>query len=79
MVAFKAEDVVDAVPEDLAEDDEKELSVVHPARLEKRSCAVGAALAAHFSYSRQEDGLVENTQLLARYQQVAERVGLVKM
>ena len=52
-------------------------------------------LAAHFSYSRQEDGLVENTQLLARqlvsvvgshgsslparYQQVAERVGLVKM
>ena len=53
---------MDAVPEDLAEDDEKELSVVHPARLakfdpkqecaecadpshrlEKRSCAVGAA------------------------------------
>eukprot|EP00439_Symbiodinium_sp_Y106_P085716 s181_g29.t1 len=79
MVAFKAEDVVDAVPEDLAEDDEKELSVVHPARLEKRSCAVGAALAAHFSYSRQEDGLVENTQLLARYQQLAERVGLLKI
>ena len=26
------QDVVDAVPEDLAEDDEKELSVVHPAR-----------------------------------------------
>ncbi|CAE7667726.1 hflX [Symbiodinium pilosum] len=76
MVAFKAEDVVDAVPEDLAEDDEKELSVVHPARLEKRSCAVGAALAAHFSYSRQEDGLLENTRLLARYQKLAEQVEL---
>ena len=27
------QDVAEAVPEDLAEDDEKELSVVHPARL----------------------------------------------
>lgn len=32
MIAFKMEDVVDAQQESLAEDDEKELSVVHPAR-----------------------------------------------
>lgn len=74
MIAFKMEDVADAEPESLAEDDEKELSVVHPARLEKRSCAVGSALAAHFSYSRQEDGLVENTKLLERYLQWSERL-----
>ena len=32
------QDVVDAVPEDLAEDDEKELSVVHPARPWRTCC-----------------------------------------
>ena len=31
-----SQDVADAEPESLAEDDEKELSVVHPARCRKR-------------------------------------------
>lgn len=66
-IAFKAEDLVTASLPDLAEDDEAELSVMVHHRMGKRACAVGSALAAHFSYSRQEEGLLENTDMLARY------------
>ncbi|CAE8723368.1 unnamed protein product, partial [Polarella glacialis] len=66
LFAFKSEDLIGAVQDDLAEDDEKELSVVLPFRQNKKACAVGKALVVHFSYSTQEDGLVENTALLER-------------
>eukprot|EP00933_Yihiella_yeosuensis_P017076 TRINITY_DN14368_c0_g1_i1.p1 TRINITY_DN14368_c0_g1~~TRINITY_DN14368_c0_g1_i1.p1 ORF type:complete len:619 (+),score=123.61 TRINITY_DN14368_c0_g1_i1:109-1965(+) len=71
MIAFKAEDLKDAVPEALAEDDEAELSVQVHARMSKRACAVGQALVAHFSYSKQEEGLMENTDLLERYERLS--------
>ena len=36
-----------------------------------QACAVGRALVAHFSYSKQEDAMVENTDLLARYRSLS--------
>uniref|UniRef100_A0A7S4R648 Uncharacterized protein n=1 Tax=Alexandrium monilatum TaxID=311494 RepID=A0A7S4R648_9DINO len=67
MIALKAEDLTDADLSDLAEDDESELGVVAHHRMGKRACAVGRALVSHLSYSLQEDGLLENTDLLERY------------
>lgn len=67
VIAFKKEDLAEARAADLAEDDEAELSVMVHHRMGKRACAVGHALAVHFSYSRQDDGIMENTDLLARY------------
>lgn len=70
-IAFMAQDLVPAVQDELAEDDESELSYTVPQRLGRRSCAIGRALVAHFSYSKQEDGLLQNTDLLERYRQLS--------
>ncbi|CAK0793059.1 unnamed protein product [Prorocentrum cordatum] len=67
MIAFTAEDLKEVDWDDLAEDDESELAVMVPHRTNSRGCAVGRALAAHFSYSKQEEGLERHTDLLARY------------
>lgn len=71
MIALKAEDLTEASLADLAEDDESELAVMVHHRMGKRACAIGQALVAHFSYSRQEDGLLENTDLLLRYDNIS--------
>lgn len=74
VIAFKVEDVAQASADGLAEDDEAELSVVVPNRIGKRSCAVGKAIAVHFSYSRQNDGIEEYTNLLARYEALSSEM-----
>lgn len=75
MIAFTAADVAPANLTDLAEDDEHELSFIVPRRLHKRSCAVGRALVAHFTYARQDSGVVENTNLLERYKNLSDELG----
>eukprot|EP00929_Paragymnodinium_shiwhaense_P080167 TRINITY_DN41795_c0_g1_i1.p1 TRINITY_DN41795_c0_g1~~TRINITY_DN41795_c0_g1_i1.p1 ORF type:complete len:643 (-),score=97.59 TRINITY_DN41795_c0_g1_i1:686-2614(-) len=69
MIAFRASDLTEADFDDLAEDDESELSYMVPHRMNRRACAVGRALIAHFTYSRQEDrgGVEGHTNLLERY------------
>lgn len=67
MFAFRAADLDSVNDDKLGEDDESQLSYVQPHRLNKASCAVGKALAVHFSYSKQEEGLLANTDLLAQY------------
>eukprot|EP00928_Gymnodinium_smaydae_P078759 TRINITY_DN62843_c0_g1_i1.p1 TRINITY_DN62843_c0_g1~~TRINITY_DN62843_c0_g1_i1.p1 ORF type:complete len:235 (+),score=44.78 TRINITY_DN62843_c0_g1_i1:92-706(+) len=67
MFAFLADDLREADLTDLAEDDESELSYMVPQRIGRRACAVGRALVAHFSYSRQDEGLMSGTDLLERY------------
>lgn len=74
MIAFKMEDLAEAREADLAEDDESELAVMVHHRMNRRACAVGRALTAHFSYSLQEDSLLENTDLLARYDLLSVRL-----
>lgn len=77
MIAFTAADVAPANWTDLAEDDEYELSFIVPRRLQKRSCAVGRALVAHFTYSRQDEGLTENTNLLERYKNLSDKLSIL--
>lgn len=71
MMAFTAADVWHANQTELAEDDEHELAVMVPWRTGTRACAVGRALVAHFSYSRQEDGMLKHTDLLHRYSKLS--------
>merc|ERR1719217_799483 len=47
-------------------DDEEEFTGPHAQRRDRHSCAVGRALAVHFSYGSQEEGLMANTNLLRR-------------
>eukprot|EP00928_Gymnodinium_smaydae_P072758 TRINITY_DN56056_c0_g1_i1.p1 TRINITY_DN56056_c0_g1~~TRINITY_DN56056_c0_g1_i1.p1 ORF type:complete len:560 (-),score=67.15 TRINITY_DN56056_c0_g1_i1:123-1802(-) len=69
--AFEAEDLLHAEPESLAEDDEAELSYLVPHRLGKQACAVGRALVAHYSYSRQDAVLSAQTDILDRYDRLS--------
>uniref|UniRef100_A0A7S1S656 Uncharacterized protein n=1 Tax=Alexandrium catenella TaxID=2925 RepID=A0A7S1S656_ALECA len=71
MIALRTEDLKEASLAELAEDDESELAVMVHHRTGKRACAVGQALVAHLSYARQEDGLLEHTNVLERYDQLS--------
>ncbi|CAD7944959.1 unnamed protein product [Amoebophrya sp. A120] len=65
--AFMASDLENVDVQKLVEDDESQLSYVQPFQLQKPSIAVGSALAVHFSYGKQDRGLMDYTRLLASY------------
>jgi hypothetical protein len=69
--AFVRSDLGHADAENLVGDDESEVSYAIPMRSGKPACAVGKALVAHYSYSKQEDGLLNHTNLLERYLMLA--------
>jgi hypothetical protein len=54
--AFVPSDLDHSDAENLVGDDESEVSYAIPMRSGKPACAVGKALVAHYSYSKQEDG-----------------------
>merc|ERR1711933_442199 len=55
-------------------DDEEEFTGPHAERRERHSCAIGSALAVHFSYGSQEDGLMAHTGLLRRYDRLSKQL-----
>eukprot|EP00392_Amoebophrya_sp_AT5.2_P017242 g17571.t1 len=65
--AFLQADLLGVDEARLSLDDESQLSYVQPWKRNRPSVAVGSALAVHFSYGKQERGLVDHTELLAAY------------
>jgi len=55
-------------------DDEEEFTGPHAKRKAQHSCAVCSAIALHFSYGSQEEGLMAYTNLLKRYEKLSRRV-----
>eukprot|EP00933_Yihiella_yeosuensis_P046398 TRINITY_DN41914_c0_g1_i1.p1 TRINITY_DN41914_c0_g1~~TRINITY_DN41914_c0_g1_i1.p1 ORF type:complete len:391 (+),score=58.21 TRINITY_DN41914_c0_g1_i1:73-1245(+) len=70
--AFKHEDFDDIDWAGVANDDEREMSTLHPKRRGEHACALGRAVIAHWTFSVQEKGLLANTTLLERYRAIAE-------
>lgn len=70
--AFQKEDMDDMDWDGLANDDEREMSTLHPKRRMEHAAALGRAIIAHWSFSVQEKGLLGNTTLLERYRARAE-------
>lgn len=69
--AFKTEDFSDIDWEGVANDDEAEMSSKHPQRRNQHAGALGRAVVVHFTFSVQEKGLRNFTDLLDRYREVA--------
>jgi len=55
-------------------DDEEEFTGPHSKRRDQHSCAIGKAIAVHFSYSSQDAGLMEHTDLLRRYDRLSRQL-----
>lgn len=72
--AFQHEDFSDIDWGGVANDDEREMSTLHPKRRQEHAAALGRAVIAHWTFSVQEKGLLANTTLLERYRQRAEVV-----
>lgn len=70
--AFKHEDFDDIDWHGVANDDEREMSTLHPKRRQEKAAALGRAIIAHWTFSVQEKGLLANTTLLERYRVRAE-------
>eukprot|EP00747_Dinoflagellata_sp_TGD_P208085 gnl/TRDRNA2_/TRDRNA2_81602_c0_seq2.p1 gnl/TRDRNA2_/TRDRNA2_81602_c0~~gnl/TRDRNA2_/TRDRNA2_81602_c0_seq2.p1 ORF type:complete len:390 (+),score=56.10 gnl/TRDRNA2_/TRDRNA2_81602_c0_seq2:46-1215(+) len=72
--AFKHEDFDDIDWDGVANDDEREMSTLHPKRRQEHAGALGRAIIAHWTFSIQEKGLLSNTTLLERYRARAEAI-----
>lgn len=70
--AWKYEDFDDIDWAGVANDDEREMSTLHPKRRGEHAVALGRAIIAHWTFSVQEKGLLANTTLLERYRARAE-------
>jgi len=70
--AFQHEDFDDMDWAALANDDERQLSTLHPKQRQEHAAALGSAIIAHWTFSIQEKGLLGNTTLLERYRARAE-------
>lgn len=70
--AWKYEDFDDIDWDGVANDDEREMSTLHPKRRQEHAGALGSAIIAHWTFSVQEKGLLANTTLLERYRARAE-------
>jgi len=72
--AFTVHDLEGIDWDGLDEDDESQISYMQPHQLQIPACAMGKALAVHFSYTLQEDGLLGNTTLLDEYDKLSLRL-----